>query len=180
MGRKLVWQTPLAPAEVREVLRENVDTRAGIPMFHVRGSPAFKRGCRPLAGSFNAFHFRVQVQPDFADPFATFCSATVRPGNAGSTITVKFGFHPLAIVVYVLGFGWTAFVAAMSVPLTESAPTRRLARAGAVLAVAAVARLFARWRQRRDTPVLAAFLVRTLALVPDEAGQPASGARVAA
>lgn len=180
MGRKLVWQTPLAPAEVREFMRENVDTRAGIPMFHVRGSPAFKRGYRPLAGTFNAFHFRVQVQPDFADPFATFCSATVRPGGPGSRITTKFGFHGLALVVYFLGFGWTAFVAAMSVPLTESSPARRLARAGVVLAVAAIMRLFARWRQQRDTPVLEEFLVRKLALVPDETRPTASAAQAAA
>jgi len=180
MGRKRVWQTSLAPGEVREVLRENVDTRACIPMFHVRGSPSFKRGHRPLAGSFSAFHFRVQVQPDFADPLATFCSATVSPGGAGSRITAKFGFHGLALFAYAVGFGWIAFVAAMSVPLTEPAPARRLARAGVVLAAAAGVRLFARWRQRRDTPVLEDVLVRTLALVPYEARQPASSARVAA
>jgi len=161
-------------------MRENVDTRAGIPMFHVRGSPAFERGYRPLMGSFNAFHFRVQVQPDFADPFATFCSATVSPGGAGSRITAKFGFYPLAVFLYLFAFGWAMCVAAMSVPFAEPAPARRLARAGVVLAVAAVVRLFARWRQRRDTPVLEEFLVRKLALVPDEAQQPASAARVAA
>jgi len=161
MGKRIVWHTPLSPAQVKEVLKENVDTVAGIPFLGFRGMPRSQPGHLPLMGVFNAYSFHVQVQPRMQDPFATFCHATVEPGENGSRVTARFRHHPIATCFFLAFVAWAFVVMGF---LVDEPLATRVQHTAAMLAVAALVALFARWRLKRDTSVLEEFLTRTLRL----------------
>ena len=101
--RRIVFQSPLLPDEVVQVLLGSVDP-----------SPRWDAPNRPFAGSVTPPEFRIHRTISYRNSFLPEIAGHIAPEGSGSRISMTLRLHPAVSLFLVV---WLSLVAIIGVPL---------------------------------------------------------------